>query len=471
MHANLTPTFILSVAALLAYATVLARARTALLGYALYNVMIVASSSLAGVWIGVVIDADLSWVTPAHIAVFVYTAAGLLAAAIGLRRAWQPLARRVVRLREVGNGTEDLHPSWANPIFVYVCLAIGAVAYLTTPVVFVIPTLSGVVGVLRQFLTVGVLVAVYYGRLTGEYKTAMASAVVFMVLALASTLLSGHVGAFLPTITQGIIIFIMTGRRRMRRLLIAVPMLIPLGAIYVGWLGTRGLIRQGTLEDETFTEASRDFLTKLADESDIKRISREEFFDAVMYRIDNSTLLAAQVVHQPAEEPYAYGKTVTEDLASALIPRAFWPEKPIKAGGTDFVSKYTGLSWEGIQISVGLPYQFELYANGGPWLVIVGLFAIGWLTGYLELRLFRNPRSLRRLLPLWTTVAATCTGGERFYLTIMGVIAGGFGAYVIGILIETMMPDIAARALNRGGQDASVIRHSTVPPVAAQPGI
>jgi hypothetical protein len=164
-----------------------------------------------------------------------------------------------------------------------------------------------------------------------------------------------------------------------------------------------------------------------------------------------SDLLACQFLHQPETEPYAHGKTFL-NAGVALIPRALWPGKPQIAGGSEFVGRFTGIVRpEGDTTSVGLPYQFELYANGGPWLVVIGLFAIGYLSGRLELSLFRNFSSLGKLLALAVATLTVCDGGQRSNVVLPSMVAASLSAYVLGWCLEQIVPEFASGVLGRQG--------------------
>jgi len=72
---------------------------------------------------------------------------------------------------------------------------------------------------------------------------------------------------------------------------------------------------------------------------------------------------------------YAGGKTIYNAFL-ALIPRAIWKEKPIYAGGSELVSKYTGLEFsEGASIAIGQVMEF--YINFSSWGVIIGFLILG----------------------------------------------------------------------------------------------
>jgi hypothetical protein len=93
--------------------------------------------------------------------------------------------------------------------------------------------------------------------------------------------------------------------------------------------------------------------------------------------------LAARRI-QEGQVDYLEGESVLEGL-QALVPRAFWPEKPVYAGSPQIVSKMTGLALSP-DTSFGVGNVMEFQINFGIPGVIVGFFVLGWLIGTLDLK-------------------------------------------------------------------------------------
>jgi putative effector of murein hydrolase LrgA (UPF0299 family) len=93
--------------------------------------------------------------------------------------------------------------------------------------------------------------------------------------------------------------------------------------------------------------------------------------------------LAAKRIQQ-GQVDYLDGDSVWEGLL-ALVPRAFWPEKPVFAGSPQIVSKMTGLRLSPTT-SFGVGNVMEFQINFGIPGVVVGFFLLGWLIGTLDLK-------------------------------------------------------------------------------------
>jgi hypothetical protein len=93
--------------------------------------------------------------------------------------------------------------------------------------------------------------------------------------------------------------------------------------------------------------------------------------------------LAARRIQQGQVE-YLKGNLLWQGLL-ALIPRAFWPEKPVFAGSPQIVSKMTNLRLSRTS-SFGVGNVMEFQINFGIPGVMIGFLVLGWLIGILDLK-------------------------------------------------------------------------------------
>jgi len=100
-------------------------------------------------------------------------------------------------------------------------------------------------------------------------------------------------------------------------------------------------------------------------------------------RLNQNHLVGAAISQLATSDAYAHGETIWEAIL-ALIPRAIWPEKPIRAGSGDLVSEYTGYQFaEGT--SVGIGQVMEFYINFGSMGVILGFLSMGAIITIIDL--------------------------------------------------------------------------------------
>jgi len=79
---------------------------------------------------------------------------------------------------------------------------------------------------------------------------------------------------------------------------------------------------------------------------------------------------------------YLDGVSIWEGLQS-LVPRAFWPEKPVYAGSPQIVAKMTGLRLAP-KTSFGVGNVMEFQINFGIPGVVIGFLALGWIIATLD---------------------------------------------------------------------------------------
>ena len=93
--------------------------------------------------------------------------------------------------------------------------------------------------------------------------------------------------------------------------------------------------------------------------------------------------LAAQRIQQ-GQVKYLKGNSVWEGMLS-LVPRLFWPEKPVFAGSPHIVAKMTGLRLSPTS-AFGVGNVMEFQINFGIPGVVVGFLALGWVIGRLDIK-------------------------------------------------------------------------------------
>lgn len=93
--------------------------------------------------------------------------------------------------------------------------------------------------------------------------------------------------------------------------------------------------------------------------------------------------LAAQRIQQ-GQVKYLKGNSVWEGMLS-LVPRLFWPEKPVFAGSPHIVAKMTGLRLSPTS-AFGVGNVMEFQINFGIPGVFVGFLALGWVIGRLDIK-------------------------------------------------------------------------------------
>jgi hypothetical protein len=426
--------FLGCVVLLLAFAALAWYYRTLLFGLSGLNVFAVATASLSGFFFATVFGIEPLWMTPEHYDVLVYSEIGLLAMLGGIFFAWRDM-HRSHHLATVEFNTDHM-----NADLGWITFWAGAVAELAFPFVYGIPTVSTTVFCLTLLQRIGLCILLVAAFRSSEWRRFGIALGVFAGLSIVGSLMTGFSFIRLNTIVPLLVVWLFYRGLNLRSI---VGMLVGVTLMFMGvnaWLQTRDLIRSGALESLPIAEQITTFFGEYWTRFVIPDLG--DTLLTIHERIDMSDVLSSQVRFQPDIEPYAHGETIY-GIAYALVPRMFWPEKPEVAGGSAFVARYTGL-WrsDADATSVGLPYQFELYANGGPLWVILGLGIIGYIGGRLELRLFKKPKTLGGYWALALVTAVICEGGQRGDVVIPALIASGIGAYALGWLVQRFLPQM-----------------------------
>lgn len=428
---------------LVAYGGLLARHGTAMFGLNVLNVFMVASATITGFFFGTLFGQLPDSFTSEQLEVVSYSVFGLFAMVAGIHVAWLP--RLSERRTLAGAMLDDRLPAHLTEEMGWLTFCVGAVAELLYTAVYNVPTVSTAAHCLSTLARIGLcilLVTAIENRRWARFVLALA---VFQILSVVSSLATGFSFIRFATLLPLAVIWLASAGGRSSRIL-RVCVLGPVCAAATfaastAWLDTRRLIRGGFLAGLPVWEQAREFFTAYLENLTIP--TADSIMRTIMLRVDMTVILAAQVLHQPAVEPYSYGRTMLSSFYT-LIPRALWQDKPVVAGGSAFVSQFSGLQWDSAT-SVGLPYPFELYANGGRLWVIVGLAIIGYVGGRLELKLTRPQTSLGGFWALSLLTAVLTEGGQRMDVVFPALVASALAVYALGLCVESFGGEVMLR--------------------------
>jgi hypothetical protein len=262
-------------------------------------------------------------------------------------------------------------------------MAIGGASYLLlSSFIGRVPTANALVAVGQQLVVIGLCLEcwkAWQGRDMKRFIGWSGSALLlpFVTIVSQGFISYGMVAAFV------VLTFIASFFRPRWKFVVAGLLLGYLSLSFYGsYMRDRGEIRELVWGGEPF----RDRVERV-----YETIGTLEWFDPldanhlnrIDERLNQDFLVGLAVSRLVASGDYAHGATMWQALL-ALFPRALWPEKPVFAGGSELVSRYTGLQFaEGT--SVGIGQVMEFYVNFGTMGVVVGFFIMGAMVTVIDL--------------------------------------------------------------------------------------
>ncbi len=297
-----------------------------------------------------------------------------------------------------------------------------------------LPSLSSVISAGQDLVVVGLGLCWWQGWLEGSRKKMSYFLALSFTLPFATVITRGFIG-YGAAATISVLIFISNFRRSKIRLFATVFVLGYLAlSVYVTYMRDRAEIRQSVWGGQSFSDRL-DRLELTASTFEFFDLHNPEHLERIDDRLNQSALVGAAVIHLQETRDYARGSTLY-DAVLALVPRVFWPDKPVSAGSGDLVARFTGIDFltGGGQTSVGIGSVLELYANFGTIGVVVGFCILGIIVTSLD------------ILATERLVNFDLNGFVLFYLPglaflqvggqFVEVTASAAGALIVGLLVN-----------------------------------
>ncbi len=439
----------------------LIRVQSALTGLTLLVLFSISAASLAGFLWGRLWGLSEYWISPARYYVFGYSSLGVLGFVVGIAVAWHPLRGLGRVLRTGSSRTRFTYLGWANPSMIVFLLGVGVFGSLVSPLVRSIPTFGTAIAQLPGMLKLAVLVAIIYWRRSGNAGFLLLTLGAFIPLSIVYAMSTGFTPLSMDLALPALFVIASFSRFNVRSVLALVAGGLILSQLMFAWMNARWVIRNPEdIGNVSTAERRQIFFQVLTDKLLDFKPKPEVMQVLIVERLDHGQFLAMQADYQPDTEPYQYGRTIVDGLF-ALVPRFLWPDKPRVAGGFEFVAQYTGLEHGDDDTAIGVPIQFELYANGGPTFVIVGLTLVGWLMAWTERQIVTMPLRLPMLFLFLSLLLVSGNGISQVSVVLTSFAILGGMLYGIGRMIEMTFPKLA--------QDLIGLRVSPQMPVTPLP--
>jgi hypothetical protein len=155
-------------------------------------------------------------------------------------------------------------------------------------------------------------------------------------------------------------------------------------SVFVNYMRERNAIRESVWSQQQMSTRF-DQIANLATNFELLDLSNNYHLEALDIRLNQNHLvgLSADYIARGRVD-FSKGFTLWV-AATAWIPRVLWPDKPSMAGSSGMVAHFTGLTFSK-GTSVGIGHIMELFINYGRWSVFAGVFMIGFLLRWFDLR-------------------------------------------------------------------------------------
>ena len=153
-------------------------------------------------------------------------------------------------------------------------------------------------------------------------------------------------------------------------------------SFYIIYTINKSTIRASVWGGESYSSRVVTF-TGIFNDFEFFNPTKHTHLDLINTRLNQNSVVGASVNYlNNGNIEFAKGETYKQALIG-LVPRVLWKNKPITAGDTSRVEKYSGLKFTK-NVSVGMPQVMEMYVNFGMISLILGFLIVGIFYGYLD---------------------------------------------------------------------------------------
>lgn len=331
------------------------------------------------------------------------------------------VTRRLEPLTQEIQAQVPLYNPWLYRFYV----VLGLVSYFViTPLAQEVATLGAVVSVLNQLLLLGICLGMWHAWRRRNWLSLVFWIGTLGLLPVITIIFQGFIGFGVTALMVGLA-FLASFFRPRWVVLVAGTLFVFVGlSSFVTYFRDRSEIRQVVWGGESIEER----FVQLADTYSTMEwfnINDRRHANYLDERLNQNWLVGAavkQIIN--GKNDFKYGATIS-DAVIALVPRAIWADKPVRAGSGSLASDATGIPFA-TGTSVGVGQILEFYINFGTPSVIIGMFLWGVALAVLDVMAAR--RLQQGQIRIFTLV----------YLVGLGLIQPG------GSLVEVFATSAAA---------------------------
>jgi len=256
---------------------------------------------------------------------------------------------------------------------------------------FILPQFFGDVLTLKSFLYVGSELTVVgicllcwqanYEKKPMSVKFWLFASFIFPVITVVQM---GFLG-FGTVMTLAVFVFVLRFMRPRFNVLIICLLVSYLGlSFYQTYMRDRDDIRLIVWDESTKSKDKTEIFLKAVRNPIFFNPFDAEQLDRINGRIDFNYISGTVVTYiATGGAAFSNGQTLLRPLI-ALVPRVFWPDKPVTSGGSELAAKYTGMIENDGITTVILGMVMEFYVNFATKGVIVAYLILGIFIGVLD---------------------------------------------------------------------------------------
>jgi len=335
--------------------------------------------------------------------VLAFAFAGLALTPVLASRGWLPRSKATNR------------PDLRLPKAYIVC---GVLFYvLSSTLLGRLPTSQAVVSSGQQLVVAGLTLCCWKAWRENKVRRVIGWLLLALMMPFATVVSTGFLGYGAVAVLTLLIFVSGFVRSPFKIALVGLPLIYVGLSVFVTYMRDRGEIRATVWGGQSFSDRI-DRLGETAATFEWFDPARFQHLQRIDARLNQNWLVGAAVNRLHETDGYARGDTLWDALL-ALIPRAFWPDKPITAGSGDLVNRYTDIKFAP-GTSVGVGQVLEFYANFGTTGVVIGFAIMGLLITALDYQAAdRLARSDLQGFVLWFLpgIALLQVGGQLVELT------------------------------------------------------
>lgn len=373
---------------------------------------------------------------------------GIIALAIGVLLLG-PLLSRFFRTRQqrpqtfVGK-TDSISVSETAKIYIVV----GIVSYfILLPPSRSIPTLSAITFGLSRLTIVGLVLACWDAIQVGDSRSLTKWLFLSGLWPIITVVQQGFLkSGFDMFIVVFMFVVYFVGRRSRRFVVITTLLGYFILSGFVTYMQNRPAIRNIIWNRSSTIGQRIEAVSSTATDFHLLNLTETEELRPIDLRFNQNVLTGSTVYRLTrGHVDHAKGETIA-DAILMVVPRAIWPNKPIRRGGSELVTRYSGVSFYG-GTSV-LPGQvMEFHLNFGTTGVVLGLLVFGIILSIIDESAARNIHNQRwKRFAMWYLPGISLLQPANFLVAITGAAVSGLvtitlvNYLLVPLLRRTLLP-------------------------------